>query len=115
MKIGVFEPYKGYTGSIEYDPEDNLLYGLLDCDDLINYRGKDVMELHRQYMAAVDDYKEMQKELAKGSVLRSLERLKIANPKQTIIVDTPKGSCELHIGDAKIYEGLDGEIVIDSE
>ena len=35
--------------------------------------------------------------------------------KQKIIVETPNGSVELKIGDALIYEGMGGEIVIDSE
>lgn len=73
MKIGTFEPYKGYTGTIEYEPEDDLLYGSLECDDLINYHGSNVMELHREFIAAVDDYKEFQKKLARDKVIQSLE------------------------------------------
>ena len=30
-------------------------------------------------------------------------------------METPKGSVELKIGDALIYEGMRGEIVIDNE
>ena len=69
MKIGIFEPYKGYTGTIEYDPEENSLYGKLEIDDLINYHGNNVMELHREYMVAVDDYLKLQKELIRDELI----------------------------------------------
>ena len=112
MKIGTFEPYKGYTGTIEYEPEDDLLYGKLECDDLINYHGSNVMELHRQYMEAVNDYKNFQKELAKDKVIQSLEQLKIVNPIQKIVVRIDDVSLDCKIGDMKIDYGEDGEIVI---
>ena len=44
-----------------------------------------------------------------------LDKLKLVHPEQKIIVETPKGSVDLKIGDALIYEGMRGEIVIDSE
>ena len=42
-------------------------------------------------------------------------KLKEEFPEQIITVETPKGSVELKIGDALIYESMGGEIVIDSE
>lgn len=112
MKIGTFEPYKGYTGTIEYEPEDDLLYGKLECDDLINYHGSNVMELHRQYIAAVDDYKDFQKELAMDKVVQSLEQLKIVNPKQKIVVRIDDASLIYAIGEMKIGYGENNEIVL---
>lgn len=50
-----------------------------------------------------------------NNVIKYLDKLKKENPNQTLIVETPKGSVELKIGDALIYEGMRGEIVIDSE
>lgn len=50
-----------------------------------------------------------------NNVIKYLDKLKKENPNQVIIVKTPKGSVELKIGDALIYEGMRGEIVIDSE
>lgn len=48
-------------------------------------------------------------------VLNVLDRLKSTHPEQVIVVETPNGSVDLKIGDALIYEGMGGEIVIDSE
>ena len=50
-----------------------------------------------------------------NNVINYLKNLKKENPNQVIIVETPKGTVELKIGDALIYEGMRGEIVIDSE
>ena len=52
----------------------------------------------------------------RDKIIKKLDKLKKAeHPEQKIIVETPKGSVELKIGDALIYEGIYGEIVIDSE
>lgn len=53
--------------------------------------------------------------MRKDKVIRQLDKLKIECPNQEIIVETPKGTVSLRIGDALIYEGMGGEIVIDSE
>ena len=50
-----------------------------------------------------------------NNVINYLDRLKKENPNQVIIVETPKGSVELKIGDALIYDDPSGAIVIDSE
>lgn len=49
------------------------------------------------------------------NVIKYLDKFKKENPDQVIIVETPNGTVELKIGDALIYEGMRGEIVIDSE
>ena len=51
----------------------------------------------------------------RDKIIRKLDKLKAEHPEQKIIVETPNGSVELKIGDALIYEGMCGEIVIDSE
>lgn len=53
--------------------------------------------------------------MRKDKVIKQLDKLKIEYPDQEIIVETPKGTVSLRIGDALIYEGMGGEIVIDSE
>lgn len=66
MRIGQFIEYKGYVGSIEYDPEDKIYYGeLLNIDDFVNYQGDDVLELYKSYQNAIDDYIEFKKEIGK--------------------------------------------------
>ena len=48
-------------------------------------------------------------------IIKKLDKLKTEHPEQKIIVEIPNGYVELKIGDALIYEGIRGEIVIDSE
>lgn len=56
-----------------------------------------------------------EEEINIDDVMSILDKLKLTYPEQKIIVETPKGSVELKIGDALIYVGMRGEIVIDSE
>lgn len=49
--------YKGYTGSIEYSKEDDLLYGkVVGINGLISYEGKTGSELESDFKEAVDAY-----------------------------------------------------------
>ncbi len=49
--------YKGYTGSIEYSKEDNLLYGkVLGINGLISYEGKTGKELENDFKEAIETY-----------------------------------------------------------
>ena len=49
--------YKGYVGSIEFSPEDNLLFGeILGIDGLVNYEGETMQELTDSFHEAVEDY-----------------------------------------------------------
>jgi predicted HicB family RNase H-like nuclease len=49
--------YKGYTGSIEYSPEDNLLYGKVQgIQGLISYEGETGKLLQTDFQEAVDAY-----------------------------------------------------------
>lgn len=51
--------YKGYTGSIEYSKEDNLLFGkVLGIQGLISYEGKTGNELENDFMEGIDQYLE---------------------------------------------------------
>lgn len=60
MRIGTFVEYKGYTGSIEYSPEDKIHYGsLLYIKDFINYEANTVEDLFDEFHKAVDDYLSM--------------------------------------------------------
>lgn len=58
---------------------------------------------------------QMEERMDRDKIIKKLDKLKAEHPEQKIIVETPKGSVELKIGDALIYEGMRGEIVIDSE
>ena len=51
----------------------------------------------------------------RDKIIKKLDKLKAEYPEQKIIVETPQCTVELKIGDALIYEGMRGEIVIDSE
>ncbi len=49
--------YKGYTGSIEYSPEDNLLYGkVLGIRGLISYEGETGKQLEEDFREAINTY-----------------------------------------------------------
>ena len=49
--------YKGYTGSIEYNKEDDLLFGkVLGIRGLISYEGKTGKELEDDFKDVINDY-----------------------------------------------------------
>jgi len=49
--------YKGYTGSIEYSRDDDVLFGkVLGIKGLISYEGKTGKELENDFREAVDTY-----------------------------------------------------------
>jgi predicted HicB family RNase H-like nuclease len=49
--------YKGYTGSIEYSKEDDLLYGkVMGIKGLISFEGKTGKELELDFIEAIDEY-----------------------------------------------------------
>ncbi len=49
--------YKGYSGTVEYSSDDNILFGkVIGVRSLISYEGQSVDELREDFEAAVDDY-----------------------------------------------------------
>ena len=49
--------YKGYSGSIEYSAEDNLLYGkVLGVKGLISFEGQTGKELESDFQEAINTY-----------------------------------------------------------
>ncbi|MBD5311716.1 MAG: type II toxin-antitoxin system HicB family antitoxin [Bacteroides sp.] len=52
--------YKGYSGTVEYSPEDNCLFGkvLGLKGTLISYEGNSIEEIKKDFEQAVDDYLE---------------------------------------------------------
>ncbi len=49
--------YKGYTGSIEYSKEDDLLYGkVLGIKSLLSYEGATGKELEIDFKEVIDEY-----------------------------------------------------------
>jgi predicted HicB family RNase H-like nuclease len=49
--------YKNYVGSINIDPENNLLYGKVEnIDALITFEAENTESLKEAFEAAVDDY-----------------------------------------------------------
>lgn len=50
--------YKEYMGSVEYDEEEECLYGHVQGmrDVTLNYKGKTVTELQKKFRNAVDKY-----------------------------------------------------------
>lgn len=55
--------YKGYTGTVEFSAENNILFGkVTGINGLVSYEGESVSELCKDFESAVDDYLEMCKE-----------------------------------------------------
>lgn len=49
--------YRGYTASLEFDPDDNILVGrVLDIDDIVCFHGESVAAFKAALHEAVDDY-----------------------------------------------------------
>lgn len=52
--------YKGYTGSVEFDPDDRVFYGTVNgITDIVTFEGDSVEELETAFRDSVDDYLEM--------------------------------------------------------
>jgi len=52
--------YKGYIGTVEFEPDDKILSGkVLGVNDLISYEGRSVAELEADFKTAVNDYLDM--------------------------------------------------------
>lgn len=49
--------YCGYTASLEFDPDNNILVRrVLDIDDIITFHGESVAEFTQAFHEAVHDY-----------------------------------------------------------
>lgn len=56
--------YKGYTATVEFDPEAMIFYGhVVDLNDVITFQSQDARELEGEFRESVDDYLEYCKEL----------------------------------------------------
>lgn len=53
-----FLKYKGYTGSVEYSPEDDCLFGQVQGlhGTLISYEGESVEAIRKDFEDAIDTY-----------------------------------------------------------
>ncbi len=52
--------YKGYYGTVEYSPTDDVLFGkVIGMQGLVSYEGKSIPELKQDFHQALDDYLEM--------------------------------------------------------
>lgn len=56
--MGMME-YKGFQGTVEFSPQDNLLFGkVIGVQGLISYEGDSVQSIRSDFEAAIDDYLE---------------------------------------------------------
>ena len=57
MQIGKFNAYRGHTGTINYDPGEDLYYGRVeDIPEIISYTSKNGTNLYKAFTKAVDEY-----------------------------------------------------------
>ncbi|MEN8256951.1 MAG: type II toxin-antitoxin system HicB family antitoxin [Thermodesulfobacteriota bacterium] len=58
--------YQGYIGSVEYDIEDEFLYGkVLHVNDTVTFESTTIAGLKKEFIAAVDDYLATCKQIGK--------------------------------------------------
>jgi predicted HicB family RNase H-like nuclease len=58
--------YKGYIGSVEFEPDDMVFHGKLEgITDLVTFEGDNVQELVQAFKDSVDEYLELCKEVGK--------------------------------------------------
>ena len=51
--------YKGYLAKIEFDPDDNILFGrIIGIRDIVGFHGESVTEVKKAFTDAVDFYLE---------------------------------------------------------
>lgn len=51
--------YKGYLGSVHYNPEDEVFHGRIEAiADLVTFEAESAKQLRPEFEAAVDDYLE---------------------------------------------------------
>jgi len=51
--------HKGYTGSFEYDSEEDILFGrVIDIDAVITFHGSSIEEIREAFKESVDTYLE---------------------------------------------------------
>ena len=84
-----------------------------------------VEKYRRMYLDEVQKNLELTKQLEEktdklenitiDTVVNALTGLKKVNKDQKVLMETPEGSLYLKLGDALIYEGCVGELVLDSE
>ena len=67
MRRDNFIEYKSYTGSVNFDAEDEVFYGKIEfIRDLITFESSDAKSLIASFRNAVDDYLDTCKELHKA-------------------------------------------------
>jgi predicted HicB family RNase H-like nuclease len=49
--------YKGYIGTVEYDPEAGIFHGdVINTRDVVTFQGTTVEEIERAFKDSIDDY-----------------------------------------------------------
>lgn len=66
MRIGTFNEYKGFIGTIEYSAEDRTHHGSIkNIRDYVNYEANNIEELFEEFHKTVDNYLDFCKEISK--------------------------------------------------
>ena len=49
--------YKGYSASMEFDPDDKIIVGrVLNIDDIISFHAESVADFEQAFQQSIDDY-----------------------------------------------------------
>lgn len=95
--------------------------GKISIDDDISEININACERYKDGIISEEEAKEKYYEFVDNTnlyvdyIIECLDKLKREHPDQEIVLETPKGTVSLKIGDANIYEGIRGELVMDSE
>lgn len=48
--------YKGYTGTVKFNHNDEVYYGEVDCDFQIKYKGDSLLELEGDFIREIENH-----------------------------------------------------------
>lgn len=85
--------HKGFIGKIEYDDRSGLLTGeVLNAPDLLEFQGKDALELKENFIKCIEDYCLINQEYHKSNSVPFIGNYNISVPtdKQTRIMRAAK-------------------------
>lgn len=80
--------YKGYHGTVNFNEEDNVLFGkIIGINDLVNYEAESVGELRDAFAEAVDDYLETCLEFGKepNKHFKGVFNVRAGSPRHSVL------------------------------
>lgn len=102
---------KRKAGTIFTDFMEMYYKAMKDCDYVHIYD----INGHLYFKCSHTEGKHYMKESRMDKVIKQLDKLKKESPDTEIILETPRRTLTVKIKDVLIYEGLNGELILDAE